>query len=64
MGGQHHLIHAGQPTLPLLDDLRLEGACRVPGTFTSTGPTSVSTVLARLPLRLLPLPRPPLSGLS
>lgn len=34
------------------------------GTFTSTGPTSVSTVLARLPLRLLPLFRPSGSCLS
>lgn len=28
---QHHLVHPGQPTLPLLDDLRLEGPGHVPG---------------------------------
>ena len=28
---QHHPIHAGQPALPLLHELRLKGASRVPG---------------------------------
>ena len=49
------LVHPGQAPLPLRDDLRLE-ACR-PGRGApsiSTGPTSVSTVLARCPLRELP----------
>jgi hypothetical protein len=53
--GKHHLVDAGQTPLPLLDDLRLKLPAVSRGTFTSTGPTSVSTVLDRLPLRLLPL---------
>ncbi len=36
-----------QASLPLLDDLRHEAALAVAGTAVSTGPTSVSTVLAR-----------------
>ena len=28
---QHHLVHAGQPPLPLPDDLRLEAALHDPG---------------------------------
>jgi len=61
---QNHLLDTGQAPLPLLDDGRLERAGHIRGTATSTGPTSVSTVLARVPLRELPLPRPSASCLS
>ena len=53
--GQHHLVDAGQPSLPLLDDLRLEAGPPGRGARSiSTGPISVSTVLDRVPLRELP----------
>jgi hypothetical protein len=60
----HHLVDAGQTLLRLTHDLRLEGAVPVAGTDISTGPTLVSTVLPRVPLRELPLFMPAESCLS
>jgi len=44
--------------LPLLDDPRLKRPYRSRGTAISTSPTSVSTVIERVPLRESPLSRP------
>jgi hypothetical protein len=56
---QDDLIDPREAPLALLDDPRLERRDSVSrGTSTSTGPISVSTVLARVPLRLFPLLRP------
>jgi hypothetical protein len=56
---QHHLIHARQPPLAFLDDLGFERRGPVTGTSSSTGPVvPVNTVLARVPLRILPVPAP------
>lgn len=50
---QHRLVDPGQPPLTLLHDLRLEPS-RSRGASGRTGPTSVTTVLERMPLRVLP----------
>ena len=51
---QYDLVDPCQSTLTFLDDLRIERASVSRGTSISTGPISVSTVLARVPLRELP----------
>src|SRR6266566_3225126 len=51
--GNDHLVDPGQPPLPLGDDFRLEAGIGSRGTGISAGPVSVSTVLARWPLREL-----------
>jgi hypothetical protein len=53
LGGerQHQLVDTVQATLAFADDLGSNVASRSRGTSSSTGPTSVTTVLERLPLR-------------
>ena len=53
---KHPLVEAGQTGLALGHELRLELPCRSRGVLTSTGPSSVPTVLGVEPLRTLPAP--------
>jgi len=51
-------VHLAQPTLPLLDDLRLAAASAVAG-YLDLDPTDLGhAVLDRTPLRAFPLPAP------
>lgn len=61
---QHHLANADTPPLTLLTVCGSKPLSRSRGTAIPPGPTSVSNVLAREPLRLLPLPAPAGSFLS
>ncbi len=49
--GDDHVLDPGQPALAMLDDLRGEAAVAVARDSDLDLPTSVRTVLARLPLR-------------
>jgi hypothetical protein len=54
----HHAVDALQTALPLAHGGRLEAAVPVAGHRDLHGPTSVSTILEREPLRELPPSRP------
>jgi hypothetical protein len=55
---QHDLVDPVQAALPLAHEYRVERAVPVTGTSVWTGPISVSTILARVPLREFPRLRP------